>query len=68
MITQTKTNLREYIDTEHGKVGRYYFEGQCLSTDPKPTTMDVANGSILLEMDTSKVYMYDQTNAEWREW
>lgn len=43
-----------------------YVEGNCLSADTKPT--DVANGSILLEMDTSKVYMYDEANSQWREW
>jgi len=38
----------------------------CLSTDTKPT--DVPNGSICLEMDTSKVYLFDETNTQWREW
>ena len=40
-------------------------EGVCLSTDPKPT--DWENGSTLLEMDTSKVFVYDATNSTWRE-
>ena len=42
-----------------------YIEGSCLSTDAKTT--DVTNGSILLEMDTGKVYMYDETGNTWRE-
>lgn len=41
-------------------------EGTCLSSDTKPTNWD--GGSILLEIDTSKVYMYDAKNEMWREW
>lgn len=40
-------------------------EGVCLSTDVKPTDWD--NGSTLLEMDTSKVFIYDEQNQMWRE-
>ena len=40
-------------------------EGVCLSTDTKPT--DWENGSILLEMDTKKVYIFDAANSTWRE-
>ena len=43
---------------------RPYGEGACLSTDTKPTGM--ANGSSLTEMDTKKIYMYDEENEEWR--
>ena len=42
------------------------IEGECLSTDQKPT--NVANGSKLMEMDTSKLYMFDEKNSTWREW
>lgn len=54
-----------------GRVGstgdtRYYREGECLSTDTKPTE-GWANGSKLLEMDTGKVFMYDEANGQWRE-
>lgn len=41
-------------------------EGTCLSSDTKPT--DWAGGSFLLEIDTSKVYIYDQQNSVWKEW
>ena len=37
----------------------------CLSTDTKPTGF--ANGSIILEVDTGKFYVYDEENAEWTE-
>jgi len=44
-----------------------YFEGECLSTDTKPTGDYILNGSKLIEMDTSKVYIYDADNELWRE-
>ena len=42
------------------------IEGECLSTDDKPT--DYANGSILFEMDTATMYMYDEAGESWRPW
>lgn len=39
-------------------------EGVCLSTDAKP--MDWENGSILLEMDTGNVFIFDKDNTTWR--
>ena len=44
----------------------HYIEGTCLSTDTKPTTW--ANGSKLLEMDTSTLYIWDAENRIWRPW
>ena len=41
-------------------------EGTCLSTDTKPTDWD--GGSILLETDTSTVYIYDAEAEQWRAW
>lgn len=38
----------------------------CLSTDTKPTE-GVANGSILIEMNTGKIYMFNEAGAEWLE-
>lgn len=43
-----------------------YIEGSCLSTDTKPT--NVANGSIMKEIDTAKLYLFDETAKTWREW
>ena len=37
-----------------------------LSTDTKPT--DVPNGSIFVEMDTSKLYVFDEESRVWTEW
>lgn len=42
------------------------IDGQCLSTDTKPT-LNIANGSQMIEMDTSKVYFFDEANSQWRE-
>ena len=42
-----------------------------LSEDSKPTGtfkgVKIENGSSFLEMDTSKVYLYDAENEEWKE-
>ena len=38
-------------------------EGECLSTDTKPTTY--ANGSVLIEMDTGDIYMFNETAGAW---
>ena len=46
--------------------GKEVVEGSCLSTDAKPLTL--GNGSILMEMDTSTLYMYDEKNNTWRAW
>lgn len=37
-----------------------------LSTDTKPT-VGVQNGSAFIEMDTSKIYFFDEAGATWRE-
>lgn len=45
-------------------------EIRCLSTDTKPTNSNLKdgvmpNGTILLEMDTGKVFMFDYDNQRW---
>lgn len=47
--------------------GKDQIEATCLSSDTKPT-QDVANGSILMEMDTSTLYMFDEASNTWRVW
>lgn len=37
-----------------------------LSSDTKPLET-IANGCVFLEMDTKKVYLYDEANATWRQ-
>lgn len=45
--------------------GKDLVELSCLSTDTKPT--NCANGSILIEMDTGSIYMFDEAGTEWLE-
>lgn len=39
-----------------------------LSTDEKPSGVNVKNGSRFVEMDSNKLYFYDAANAAWLEW
>lgn len=56
--------------TMYRKEGATYdkqeIEYRGLSTDEKPTE-NVENGTIFIEMDTGKIYMYDLENEEWKE-
>lgn len=45
--------------------GKDIREYACLSTDDKPTR--AANGSLLFEMDTFKIYAFNAGNSEWIE-
>ena len=38
-----------------------------LRGDTKPTDDYVGNGSVFIEMDTSKVFLYDKESGEWLE-
>ena len=69
MVTPTKTVANGYTaDKAHTPIAYYEFSG--LSSDSKPTSFEgteVANGSVFLEMNTSKVYAYDKAGDTWRE-
>ena len=43
----------------------YEFRG--LSTDDKTSLKNVTNGSVFIEMDTNKVFMYNKDDEEWIE-
>ena len=43
------------------------YEIRGLSTDEKPVSEHVGNGSIFIEMDTGKIFLYDAENKIWRE-
>ena len=43
------------------------FEFRGLSSDTKPINNLISNGSFFIEMDTSKTYVYDAQNKEWKE-
>ena len=55
------TFINEAVTTS----GKLYVKGACLSTDEKPTCY--VNGSRLIEMDTSKLFMFDEEHGEWLE-
>lgn len=62
MVSIIKTDIVK--NNEEGKlvVGQYVG----LSTDNKPTE-NVGNGSIFIEINTKKIYFYDEENSTWRE-
>ena len=45
---------------------KMYIQGACLSTDTKPTA-GILNGSCLIEMDSGKVYFFDESGSQWLE-
>lgn len=66
MVSIIKT---EYIKNKED--GKSIIVGQfaCLSTDTKPTEwnkQEIGNGSIMLEIDTQKLSIYDAQNKEWK--
>lgn len=68
MITYNFEKVRKRtIDSDCHEEDEKYVEGTCLSTDTKPTA-GIVNGSKLMEIDTSKLYCFDEENTEWREW
>ena len=41
-----------------------------ISTDNKPEVIDgrdIANGTVFIEIDTGKLYMFDAENKQWKE-
>lgn len=56
--------FEKVVQTSSGKL---LVEGSCLSTEDKPKST-IANGSVLKEMDTATVYLFDETNQTWRAW
>lgn len=56
-------------ESVNGEV-KYLLELRGLSTDDKPTAINngiVENGSVYIEIDTGKVYMYDLESETWNE-
>ena len=47
--------------------GKQYVEFAGLSTDTKPTDDFLATGSLFHEVDTTKVFSYDEAGEEWVE-
>lgn len=44
--------------------GKQLCEGFCLSTDQKPN-YQIANGSVMTEIDTGKVSFFNEAAGEW---
>ena len=44
----------------------HYIEGDCLSTDTKPAS-GLVTGSVMIEVDTSKAFFFDEVRADWLE-
>ena len=50
--------------SEYGE--KHYVEAAGLSTDTKSTT-NLVTGSLFLEVDTGKVYAFDEISGTWNE-
>lgn len=46
--------------------GKHYIEAAGSSSETKPTT-DIVTGSLFLESDTGKMYVFDETSTEWTQ-
>lgn len=57
----SKNGMRTKGDQEVSMV-----ELRGLSTDEKPIE-NIENGSVFIEIDTGKIYMYDLENEQWME-
>lgn len=56
--------MLSYTSSDENTDGKYKIKGECLHGDEKP--VNVANGSRLVEMDSSKLYFFDEENSQWR--
>ena len=65
MITIYNTNSIK--NTKEGRI--VYAELRGLSTDTKPTLIGtdiIGNGSVFIEIDTQKIFFYDDISKEWK--
>lgn len=56
------------ITRTEGETKEIEFRG--LSTDEKPVSLDekdIPNGTMFIEIDTGKMYLYDLDNEQWNE-
>lgn len=64
MVTIFHTERNELKDNE----SYILTELRGLSTDEKPTKIEennIGNGSVFIEIDTQKIYIYDSATNEW---
>ena len=57
--------IRE-IDSRFLTADKRYIEATGLSTDTKPT-QNIAQGSTFTEIDTGKVFFFNETGTQWVE-
>ncbi len=58
--------IRVIENKRHGYGDKHYIEAAGLSTDTKPTGT-IVTGSLFMEADTGKVYVYDETSGKWTQ-
>ena len=66
MISISETKRTRELEGEK----KTLMELRGLSTDEKPTEISntsIDNGSVFIEIDTGKLYMFDLDSEEWKE-
>ena len=66
MVSIYKDSNLQALDGGNAKL----VELRGLADDEKPTTIDgvdIANGSVFIEIDTGKIFFYDLENEQWKE-
>lgn len=66
MFSTTKANANIFNNVDAYNQERVIVQAACLSTDTKPTD-GIANGSVCIEMDTKKVFFFDEAASSWVE-
>lgn len=62
MITYLKNEIYKTVNG----TDMHLVQIACKSTDSKPTT-DIVTGSLALEVDSGKIYAFDETGPTWAE-
>ena len=67
MLTFKNQSFDHHSHIDGKQVPFYSADYYCLSTDNKPSNpvSQVANGTILYEMDTRTFYCFDEANNKW---
>lgn len=62
------TRIVEAIVSSDARKPRSVYTFYGSNTESKPTTADVADGSVWVNTDDGTVYMYDESATTWRIW
>ena len=60
------TNTKKTYPNDNAASNKALIQAACLSTDSKPTA-GIANGSICIEMNTGKIFMFNEAASTWVE-